>query len=141
MTREIRKYPNRRLYDLTKSRYITMDTLRAYVIDGLAFTVIDAKTGEDLTSNVLLQILMEMQSGGTRLLHPELLRQLIRLLHHPLAQSVQASLNQSLQALEPLLHSNRTTGSTADEFTEAWKAPLAEWLTFWESIAGQVPKK
>lgn len=141
MTREIRKYPNRRLYDLTKSRYITMDTLRAYVIDGMAFTVIDAKTGEDLTSNVLLQILMEMQSGGTRLVHPELLCQLIRLLHHPLAQSVQTSLNQSLQAMEPLLQSSRLTTSASDGFTDAWKAPLSQWLTFWEGLAGQGPKK
>ena len=139
MTRQIRKYPNRRLYDLTKSRYITMDTLRGYVVDGLAFTVVDAKTNEDLTSNVLLQILTEMQSTNTWLMHPELLCQLIRMLHHPLAQSIQTSLNQSLQAFEPLLH-NRDMPD-AELLADAWKEPGAQWLRYWEELFSQTSKK
>ncbi|MBS0486064.1 MAG: polyhydroxyalkanoate synthesis regulator DNA-binding domain-containing protein, partial [Proteobacteria bacterium] len=57
--RVIKKYPNRRLYDTEISSYITLEEVRQLVIDGEEFEVRDAKTGDDLTRSVLLQIIAE----------------------------------------------------------------------------------
>src|SRR5579883_2015152 len=59
--RIIKKYPNRRLYDTEISSYITLEEVRQLVLDGEEFEVRDAKTGEDLTRSVLLQIILEQQ--------------------------------------------------------------------------------
>ncbi|MEO1038411.1 MAG: polyhydroxyalkanoate synthesis repressor PhaR [Pseudomonadota bacterium] len=73
----IKKYANRRLYDTSASRYVTLDHLRELVRDDTDFKVVDAKSGEDLTRSVLAQIIFEEESKGTNLLPVEFLRQLI----------------------------------------------------------------
>ena len=73
----IKKYANRRLYDTHKSSYITLDDLLAMTRSGQEFRVVDAKSGEDLTHNVLTQIIMEEESRGQTLLPVDFLRQLI----------------------------------------------------------------
>ena len=62
--RIIKKYPNRRLYDTEISKYITLDDVRKLVLDGVEFRVTDVKTEEDLTRNVLLQIISEQEHEG-----------------------------------------------------------------------------
>lgn len=76
--RIIKKYPNRRLYDTDISSYITVEDVRQLIMDGEEFEVRDAKTGEDLTRQVLLQIISEQEQGGQPLLSNQLLSQLIR---------------------------------------------------------------
>jgi len=73
----IKKYANRRLYDTSASRYVTLDHLRELVKQGKNFKVQDAKSGEDLTRGVLAQIIFEEESKGETLLPVEFLRQLI----------------------------------------------------------------
>jgi len=73
----IKKYANRRLYDTSASRYVTLDHLRELVRDNTDFKVVDAKSGEDLTRSVLAQIIFEEESKGANLLPVEFLRQLI----------------------------------------------------------------
>lgn len=73
----IKKYANRRLYDTSASRYVTLDHLRDLVKDGRDFKVVDAKSGDDLTRGVLAQIIFEEESKGETLLPVEFLRQLI----------------------------------------------------------------
>jgi polyhydroxyalkanoate synthesis repressor PhaR len=73
----IKKYANRRLYDTSASRYVTLDHLRELVKEGRDFQVVDAKSGEDLTRGVLAQIIFEEESKGETLLPVEFLRQLI----------------------------------------------------------------
>lgn len=82
--RLIKKYPNRRLYDTRTSTYITLGDAKSLVLAGLDFKVVDAKTGDDLTRSVLLQIIVEAESAGAPLLTTELLASLIRLYGHPL---------------------------------------------------------
>lgn len=77
-TRVIRKYANRRLYDPSESRHLTLDEVRELVVAGDKIRVEDAKTGEDLTRTVLLQIIVEREEAGRPLLSAELLEQLIR---------------------------------------------------------------
>lgn len=77
-TRVIKKYPNRRLYDTEISSYITIEDVRQLIVDGESFEVRDAKTGEDLTRQVLLQIITEHEQDGQPMLSTQLLSQLIR---------------------------------------------------------------
>ena len=62
--RLIKKYPNRRLYDTRTSSYITLADVKDLVLGNEQFQVVDAKTGEDLTRSILLQIILEEEAGG-----------------------------------------------------------------------------
>lgn len=73
----IKKYANRRLYDTSRSAYITLDDLCEMVRDKLDFVVRDAKTGEDLTQAVLTQVIVEKEGSGETLLPTSFLKQLI----------------------------------------------------------------
>lgn len=77
-SRIIKKYPNRRLYDTEISSYITLEEVRQLVVDGEKFEVRDAKTGEDLTRSVLLQIITEHEDSGQPMFTTQLLSQVIR---------------------------------------------------------------
>lgn len=76
--RIIKKYPNRRLYDTEISSYITLEEVRQLVVDGEKFEVRDAKSGDDLTRSVLLQIISEHEDRGQPMFTTELLSQVIR---------------------------------------------------------------
>ena len=77
--RLIKKYPNRRLYDTSTSQYITLDEVRQMVVDGIPFKVVEKKTDEDITRNILLQIIMEQESGdGEPMFSVDLLMQFIK---------------------------------------------------------------
>ncbi|SMC19264.1 polyhydroxyalkanoate synthesis repressor PhaR [Andreprevotia lacus DSM 23236] len=76
--RVIKKYPNRRLYDTATSCYITLTDVKQLVLEGIDLQVADAKTGEDITRSVLLQIIMEEEAGGMPLFSYEVLTQIIR---------------------------------------------------------------
>ena len=73
----IRKYANRRLYDTNASRYVTIDDLKLMVKNSLDFRVVDAKNGQDLTRFTLVQIILEIESEGHKLLPIGVLQQLI----------------------------------------------------------------
>ena len=76
--RLIKKYPNRRLYDTKTSSYITLADVKQMVLKQEEFQVVDAKSGEDLTRQILLQIILEEESGGVPMFSSDLLSQLIR---------------------------------------------------------------
>ena len=76
--RLIKKYPNRRLYDTAESRYITLDEVREMVLQEVPFKVVDRQTNEDITRNILLQIIMEQESGGEPLFSADVLSRFIR---------------------------------------------------------------
>lgn len=76
--RLIKKYPNRRLYDTRTSSYITLADVKELVLKHEQFQVVDAKTGEELTRSILLQIILEEEAGGMPMFTSDLLSQLIR---------------------------------------------------------------
>ena len=76
--RIIKKYPNRRLYDTETSKYITVSDVRDMVIKNIHFKVIDSNSKEDITRQVLMQIIIEAETGGKPLFSAEMLSQLIR---------------------------------------------------------------
>ncbi len=73
----VKKYANRRLYDTSRSSYVTLDDLYEMVKEGYDFIVYDAKTGEDLTRSVLTQIIVDQESSGQNMLPVGFLRRLI----------------------------------------------------------------
>lgn len=76
--RLIKKYPNRRLYDTSESRYITLEEVREMVLQEIPFKVVDRQSEEDITRNILLQIIMEQESGGEPLFSADVLARFIR---------------------------------------------------------------
>jgi polyhydroxyalkanoate synthesis repressor PhaR len=76
--RVIKKYPNRRLYDTEKSAYITLTEIKDLVLAHTSFVVQDAKTNEDLTRSILLQIILEEEGGGEPIFSSDMLAHMIR---------------------------------------------------------------
>ena len=95
--RVIKKYPNRRLYDTTSSTYITLSDVRALVMQGDPFVVRDAKGTEDLTRSILLQIILEEESGGVPMLSEQVLANLIRFYGHAMQGLVGGHLEKNMQ--------------------------------------------
>ena len=95
--RTIKKYPNRRLYDTEISSYITLEEVRQLVLDNEDFEVRDAKSGDDLTRSVLLQIISEHEDNGQPMLSPQLLSQIIRFYGDSLQGFMGPYLERSLQ--------------------------------------------
>ena len=77
--RLIKKYPNRRLYDTHASTYVTLADIKALVLECENFSVIDAKSNDDITRTILLQIILEEESGGVPMFTESVLAQIIRL--------------------------------------------------------------
>ena len=77
-SRLIKKYPNRRLYDTRTSTYITLADVKELVLAHEPFQVVDAKSGDDLTRSILLQIILEEEAGGAPMFSSDLLSQMIR---------------------------------------------------------------
>jgi len=101
--KEYKKYPNRRLYDIEKSRYVTVDQIRQEIVDGETIQVVDSKSGKDLTRTVLLQIISDQEvEGHAPILTNRVLSQLIRfygdsmhkLVSHYLEQSIMTFIDQ-----------------------------------------------
>ena len=95
--RIIKKYPNRRLYDTEVSRYITLDTIRQLVVRGDDFTVIDKRSGDDITRTILLQVISEQEEGGDPIFRTEVLRNIIRFYGDSMQSAVSSYLELSLE--------------------------------------------
>ena len=96
--RFIKKYPNRRLYDTETSTYITLSDVKQLVLDQEDFKVIDAKTNEDLTRSILLQIILEEESGGVPMFSSSMLTQIIRFYGHAMQGMMGTYLEKNIQA-------------------------------------------
>ncbi|HLS18546.1 MAG TPA: polyhydroxyalkanoate synthesis repressor PhaR, partial [Paracoccaceae bacterium] len=103
----IRKYANRRLYNMAESSYVTLEDIAELVRDGADFGVFDAKSGEDITSSVLLQIIVEEEANGKQLLAPGFLSELIRLYDDPSQAIVPDYLDAAMAALRENLETFR----------------------------------
>ena len=100
MPRLIRKYANRRLYDTETSRYITLEDLKELIIAGEDIEVREAKSGADLTREVLLQLIAEQEHLGTPILNETILTALIRFYGHPMQSMASRYLELTLDQLQ-----------------------------------------
>jgi polyhydroxyalkanoate synthesis repressor PhaR len=95
--RILKKYPNRRLYDTQTSSYITLADVKKMVLEGQDFVVRDAKTSDDLTRSILLQIILEEESGGVPMFSSQMLAQIIRFYGHAMQGMMGSYLEKNLQ--------------------------------------------
>jgi polyhydroxyalkanoate synthesis repressor PhaR len=96
--RLIKKYPNRRLYDTQTSSYITLSDVKQLVLDADEFSVVDAKTSEDLTRSILLQIILEEEANGAPMFSSVVLAQIIRYYGHAMQGMMGSYLEKNVQA-------------------------------------------
>lgn len=95
--RLIKKYPNRRLYDTRSSCYITLMDVKQLVLDNEVFTVVDARSEEDLTRSILLQIILEEESNGAPMFSSAALSQIIRYYGHAMQGMMGNYLEKNIQ--------------------------------------------
>jgi polyhydroxyalkanoate synthesis repressor PhaR len=95
--RVLKKYPNRRLYDTVASSYITLADVKRMVMTGESFEVRDARSGEDLTRSILLQIILEEETGGVPMFSSQMLAQIIRFYGHAMQGMMGSYLEKNLQ--------------------------------------------
>jgi len=131
--RILKKYPNRRLYDTTVSSYITLADVKHMVLEDVAFEVRDAKTGEDLTRSILLQIILEEESGGVPIFSAQTLAQIIRFYGHAMQGLMGAYLEKNLQTFAEI-HA-RLTEQAKGIYDPQGQAPEL-WAQF---LSGQAP--
>lgn len=100
--RVIKKYPNRRLYDTDTSNYVTLSEIKQLVMDNEPCVVRDAKTGEDITRSILLQIILEEEAGGSPMFTAPVLANIIRFYGHAMQGFLGGYLEKNIQTLMDL---------------------------------------
>ena len=131
--RILKKYPNRRLYDTEVSSYITLADVKAMVLQGLDFEVRDAKTGDDLTRSILLQIILEEETDGVPIFSTSMLSQIIRFYGHAMQGMMGSYLETNLQTFTDIQ-------SRLAEQSKGLVDPKAQSADLWNQfLTGQAP--
>ena len=134
----IKKYANRRLYDTESSTYITLDRLAQMVREGREFEVVDAKSGDDITRQVLTQIIVDEESRGSTMLPLNFLKQLIGLY----GNSMQNFVPQYLEAAMDAFQRNQNAVRDAfggNVFADIAKRNMAMFEDAAQALSGQRP--
>ncbi|MBN9371578.1 MULTISPECIES: polyhydroxyalkanoate synthesis repressor PhaR [unclassified Hydrogenophaga] len=118
--RVIKKYPNRRLYDTDTSSYITLAEVKALVMGSESFVVRDAKTNEDLTRSILLQIILEEETAGAPIFTEQVLANIIRFYGHAMQDFMGSYLEKNIQIFMDLQQKMAEQGGGGLN-PEAWK--------------------
>jgi polyhydroxyalkanoate synthesis repressor PhaR len=105
--RTIKKYPNRRLYDTTESRYITLADIKNLVLNETEFVVINKKSGTDITRPILLQIISDQEHNGEAIMSKDFLTRVIRCYGNVLPAFLADHLEQSLKQFMAELQNQR----------------------------------
>ena len=139
--RVIKKYPNRRLYDTTESKYVTLNDVRKLVLDGVSFCVIDKKTGEDITRNILLQIIIEQEEVGEPLFSTDVLEQMIGFYGNSVQGLAGDFISQSLhlfrdqqQRFQAQMRETVQSNPMSSAFSELVKQNLEMWQTMQDNF-------
>lgn len=123
--RIIKKYPNRRLYDTDTSSYITLAQVKQLVMEHQDLVVRDAKTGEDLTRSILLQIILEEEAGGAPMFSEAVLANIIRFYGHALQGMMGSYLEKNIQLATDMQArmAEQTQGMTPEKWAQLMAAP------------------
>ena len=121
--RVIKKYPNRRLYDTDTSSYITLAEVKTLVMDNERFVVRDAKSNEDLTRSILLQIILEEETAGMPIFTEQVLANIIRFYGHAMQDYMGAYLERNVQIFMDL--QSKMAEQSKDLNPEVWKQFLS----------------
>lgn len=132
--RLIKKYPNRRLYDTHTSGYITLQEVKSMVVDGHSIQVVDAKTNEDLTRSIYLQIILDEEAGGIPMFSEQILANIIRFYGHSLQGFMGSYLEKNVQTfLDMQQHMNDQTQHMSPEI---WTQMLTNPNPFLQNMLG-----
>jgi polyhydroxyalkanoate synthesis repressor PhaR len=130
--RAIKKYPNRRLYDTRTSSYITLVEIKQLVMANEEFVVRDAKSGEDLTRSILLQIILEEEAAGTPMFSVPMLSNVIRFYGHAMQGLMGGYLEKNVQTMQDLQSkmADQSQGLTPEAWTQfmSMQAPMMQSL-------------
>jgi polyhydroxyalkanoate synthesis repressor PhaR len=128
--RVIKKYPNRRLYDTANSTYITLSEIKELVMASSNLQVHDAKTGEDLTRSILLQILLEEEAAGVPMFSEAVLTQLIRFYGHAMQSYMGTFLEGQMQLFTDWQSrmGDQSQALTAEKWGQfmQWQSPMLQ---------------
>ena len=131
--RILKKYPNRRLYDTETSSYITLADVKQMVLAGQNFVVRDAKTSEDLTRSILLQIILEEETGGVPMFSAQSLAQIIRFYGNAMQGMMGSYLEHNLQAFTDI------QARVAEQSKGLYDAKAVSPELWTQFLAGQAP--
>lgn len=133
--RIVKKYPNRRLYDTEISAYVTLNELRQLVVEKIDFRVIDAKTDQDITHSILMQIITEQEHSNQPMLSNQFLSQLIRLYGNStqmlFADFLQSSMNLFIQQQQQI---QERFSSASDSFQALSRDMTDNNLKMWHQV-------
>lgn len=134
--RLIKKYPNRRLYDTEQSKYITLADVRDLVMTNAKFSVIDTSSKEDITRQILMQIIIEEEAGGKPLFSAQMLAQLIRFYGDTMQGMFTRYLEQSFNLFEnqQAEFTKSAPPNPVESFNELTKQNLQMWNSLQESF-------
>ena len=135
--RTFKKYPNRRLYDIQESQYVTVEDVRQIILKGESISVVDSKTENDLTRTVLMQIISEQEGEGHEpILTNRVLEQLIRFYGDVMQSIVGRYIEQSIMTF--LEHQDRYRKSVRDiadtEPLKTMRKAMEQNMEFWNRM-------
>lgn len=142
--RLIKKYANRRLYDATQSRHITLEDIRALIVAGQRIKVVEDKTGEDITRVILLQVIADEEQFGQPILSTPLLEALIRFYGNTLQTVLSAYLEKSVETFmhqqqHLQVHLAKLMGSTpVQSMAELTAQNLELWARVQQTLFGSM---
>jgi polyhydroxyalkanoate synthesis repressor PhaR len=142
--RVIKKYPNRRLYDTDTSTYITLADVKQLVMDREAFVVRDAKSNDDLTRSILLQIILEEEAGGAPMFSEAALANLIRFYGQAMQGFMGSYLEKNVQAFTDM--QAKMAEQSKNMTPEMWAQfvnlpnPLTQGMSAFEKMQEQIAK-
>lgn len=145
----IKKYPNRRLYDTTKSQYINLEAVKDLVMSHKDFEVVDSKTGENLTKSILLQIITEQESNDHQsVLTQTVLKQLIRFygsdsqafMRHYLEQSIAMFLERQ-DSIQSVMSGFMENASPLAAFSKMMETNMNWWRNFTQADSTAATRK
>lgn len=134
--RVLKKYPNRRLYDTQGSCYITLQDVKDMVLKAEDFQVLDAKTAEDITRSILLQIILEEETGGVPMFSAAMLANIIRFYGHAMQGMMGHYLEQNLQGFADLQRQWTQQSKSIYDPTQFNAEAWGQWTKMFQSVPG-----
>jgi len=141
--RVIKKYPNRRLYDTEKSQYVTLQQIRALVLDEIPFIVIDQKSEDDITRSILLQIILEQESETNPLFSNDNLERFIRYYHAGADSGFSDYIGKSMSFFQQQQaeFSKAVSGVASQNPMSFWTDMTQKNIDSWRQMMGLGPEK
>jgi polyhydroxyalkanoate synthesis repressor PhaR len=141
---EIRKYPNRRYYDTTHSRHVTLEQIYALIREGNQVRVVDSKTGEDITAKILAQIIIELDAPKLGVFPVSLLHRLLQSNQEMINEFIQKYFNQPLTAYMDSQRNmeqyfRQAMGMKGSPSMQDWARLMFNPLSFWTNERNQPP--